>query len=103
MDDRVEARHSLRVAEHERPEARAIERAVLAQHPVAEPAAIAASTGDLLLHVADHLIRIDDDGTVLGEAVGDRGFARGDASGEGDEWHASSMSCCLTLGTWRRP
>ena len=92
VDDGIEPLHRVGVAEYPRAETRTVERPVGAQHPVAELG------GDRrehrragLLHVANDLVRVDDDRAVLGEATGDRGLARGDASGEGDEWHASSM------------
>ncbi len=100
MHDRVEPCDGIRVAEHAAAERGAVERTVFAQHPVPEFGCDRGEHGRARpLDVADDLIGVDDHGAVLGEATGDRGLAGGDASGEGDEWHASRMPRAGTRGS----
>lgn len=89
VNDRVQSRHSVMVTEDASPERRALQRAVCRDDVVAE------FRGDGVedrrsgpLDVAHDGVGIDDDGSVRGEASGDRGLARGYSPGQSDERHA---------------
>jgi hypothetical protein len=99
VDDRVQPLHRRVVAEHAAAEHCTVERAVGSQHPVAELVGDRSEHGrPRLLHVADHLIGVDDDRAVLGEAPPDRGLPRRDSAGEGNERHATRMPRAATFG-----
>ena len=94
VHDRVEPPDRVHVPEDARPERRTIERPVGGEHRSPE---LGRDVGEhrrsRALHVADDLVGVDDDCAPFGEPRGDRGFTRGDATGECDKRHGTRMPC----------